>query len=183
MPTAHGPWKIHSSGDVYTDPWIMLRRDEVTRPDGQPGTYCVVDLKPGVSVLALDDRGNVFLTEEFHYAVGRVTLETVSGGIEPGETALNTAKRELQEELGITAGRWTDMGTCDPFTASVRSPTKLYLAEGLTHGEASPEGTEQIRCVKMRLEQAIEAVVQSRITHAPSGLLILKVDRQRTKAA
>lgn len=181
MSVEHGPWTIHSSGDVYQDPWIKLRRDEVTRPDGLPGAYCVVDLKPGVSVLALDDQGNVYLTEEFHYAVGRVTLESVSGGIEPGDDGLATAKRELKEELGITAGRWTAMGVCDPFTASVRSPTQLYLAEDLTHGTANPEGTEQIRCVKMRLDEAIVAVVESRITHAPSGLLILKVARERNR--
>lgn len=179
MSVDHGPWKIHQSSDVYVDPWLKLRRDEVTRPDGMPGTYCVVEIKPGVSVLALDDDGNVFLTEEFHYAVGRETLETVSGGIEPGEDALTTAKRELKEEIGITAHRWTDLGFCDPFTASIASPTKLYLAEGLTHGEASPEGTEQIRCVTMTLDQAVSAVTESRITHAPSGLAILKSARLR----
>ena len=104
----HGPWQIVKTKEVYRDPWFRVDRDKVIRPDGKPGTYTVVHLKPGVCVLALDDDGQVCLTEEFHYAVGRVTLEAVSGGIEPDEDPLETAKRELKEELGITAKEWRD---------------------------------------------------------------------------
>ena len=81
----HGPWKILESREVYRDPWTRLRRDEVIRPDGEPGSYSVLDLKPGVSVLAIDEQDNAYLTEEFHYGVGRVTIEAVSGGIEAGD--------------------------------------------------------------------------------------------------
>ncbi len=171
----HGPWQIVSEKEVYRDPWVEVRKDDVIRPDGQAGTYTVVNVKAGVSVLALDDSGYVYLTEEFHYGVGRVTLETVSGGIEPGEGALATARRELQEELGIEAAAWTDIGACDPFTANVVSPTRLFLAQKLTFGQHAPEGTEQIRCVKMTLAEAVQSVIESRITHAPSCLAILKV--------
>ena len=62
----HGPWKIRNSRDVYKDPWIEVRKDDVIRPDGADGTHCVVNMKPGVSVLPLDDQGFVYLTEEFH---------------------------------------------------------------------------------------------------------------------
>lgn len=137
----------------------------------------MVNLKPGVSVLAIDDDGTVCLTEEFHYGVGRVTLEVASGGTEPGEDDLETARRELKEELGITAREWIDLGICDPFTASVVSPTRLYLARGLTFGDQDPEGTEQIRCVRMPLAEAVEKVMSSEITHAPSCLAILKAAR------
>lgn len=99
----HGPWQIVKQHLVHSDPWTRVRQDDVIRPDGQLGTYTVIDLKPGVSVLAADDRDNVYLTEEFHYGVGCVTIETVSGGIEADEDALTTAQRELQEELGIEA--------------------------------------------------------------------------------
>jgi len=170
----HGPWKILQSHVEYQDPWIHVRRDDVIRPDNQPGSYTVVSLKPGVSVLAIDDAGHVCLTEEFHYGVGRVTIEVVSGGIESGEGPLLTAQRELAEELGITANEWAHCGVCDPFTASVVSPTQLYLARDLTFGEHQQEGTEQIRLVKMRLDEAVEAVMDGTITHGPSGVLILK---------
>jgi ADP-ribose diphosphatase len=173
-PRRHGPWKILKRTDVYRDPWIELTRDDVIRPDGQPGSHCIVRLKPGVSVLPLDDARMTYLTEEFHYAVGRLTIEAVSGGIDGGEDAERTARRELAEELGITAGEWIDLGTCDPFTSVVTSPTRLYLARGLSFGAASQEGTELIRCLKVPFDEAVEMVLDGRITHAPSCLLILK---------
>jgi ADP-ribose pyrophosphatase len=173
----HGPWQIMEQRQVYSDPWIKVRKDEVIRPDGQPGTYTVVHLKAGVSVLAMDHDNNVYLTEEFHYGVGRTTIETASGGIESNEDPLTTAKRELQEELGITAEEWIHMGNCDPFTASVVSPTQLFVARRLSFGEHAPEGTEQIRCAKMTLDEAVRRVMDSEITHAPSCLVILKAAR------
>jgi len=173
----HGPWQIVEEHPLYADPWVSVRRDDVIRPDGQRGTYTVVHLKPGVTVLALDERLDVHLTEEFHYGVGRVTLEGASGGMEPGEAALETARRELHEELGILANEWTDLGTCDPFTAGVVSPTRLFLARQLTFGPARPEGTERIRCVRMPLREALQKVMDSEITHAPSCLAILKTAR------
>lgn len=170
----HGPWKIIDSQCVYRDPWVSVQKDNVIRPDGADGTYTVVEIKSGVSVLAVDDALSCYLTREFHYAVGQVTLETASGGIEPGEDALLTAQRELQEELGITAKDWTDLGRCDPFTANVLSPTKLYLARDLTIGESDPEGTELIESAKLPFSEILEKVMQSEITHAPSCVLILK---------
>lgn len=170
----HGPWQIVDTKEVYRDPWFRVERDDVIRPDGGPGTYTVVHLKPGVCVLALDENQDVCLTEEFHYAVGRVTLEAVSGGIEPDEDPLGTAKRELQEELGITAEEWREMGVVDPFTASILSPARLYLARRLSFGPQSLEGTETIRLVKLPLEDAVRRVLESEITHGPTAVLILK---------
>jgi ADP-ribose pyrophosphatase len=170
----HGPWTILASQPIYRDPWVGLRRDDVLRPDGQPGTHVVVDIKPGVAVLALDDAGFVYLTDEFHYGVGRHTLEVVSGGCDAGEEPLSTAKRELREELGITATEWTALGSVDPFTSVGVSPTALFLAQRLSFGEHAQEGTERIRCVKMPLSEAVAAVMDSRITHGPSGVLIFK---------
>ena len=173
----HGPWQIVQEELIYADPWVRLRKDDVIRPDGLPGIHTVINLKPGVSVLALDEQRNVYLTEEFHYGVGRVTLEVVSGGCEATEEPLTTARRELREELGIEAAQWDDLGACDPFTANVVSPTRLYLARQLQFGSTAPEGTERIRCVMMSFEEAITAVMESRITHAPSCLAILKAAR------
>ncbi|HEX6986356.1 MAG TPA: NUDIX hydrolase [Planctomycetaceae bacterium] len=170
----HGPWKIVRSHEVYRDPWLVLVRDDVIRPDGEPGSYIVAHLKPGVSVLAMAEDGDVYLTEEFHYGVGRVTIEAVSGGVEPGEDVLETAKRELREEAGLEATEWTDLGVVDPFTANVVSPTRLYLARGLSHVGQDLEGTERIRTRKVPLAEAVRMTMESEITHGPSCVLILK---------
>lgn len=176
----HGPWTIVKNHKIYQDPWVALERDDVIRPDGLPGSYSTVQIKPGVTVVALDNENIVHLTSEFHYAVGRVTLEGVSGGIESGESALVSAQRELLEELGIVAQKWTWLGTVDPFTSAVRSPVQLYLAEELSFEATQLEGTELIERVSIPLGDAIAAVIESRITHAPTCVALLKVlHRQR----
>jgi ADP-ribose pyrophosphatase len=170
-----GPWKVKQSHDIYSDPWIRVQIDDVVRPDGNEGIHSIIHLKPGVCVVALDAKRNVYLTEEFHYAVGRVTLEGVSGGIEPGETPLTTARRELQEELGIVATQWTDLGVIDPFTANVVSPTRLFLAQDLTFAEVAHEGTETIKRVCVSLTEAMRWLTEGRITHGPTCVLLLKI--------
>lgn len=170
----HGPWRVLNSNEAYRDPWLSVRCDDVIRPDGNPGTHSVVTIKPGVSVLAFD-AGEVFLTEEFHYAVGRTTIEAVSGGREENEPPVECAQRELAEELGIVAETWTQLATVDPFTASVTSPTALFLATDLTFQDPDPEGTELIRCVRMQIREAYDAVCDGRITHTPSCILILRL--------
>ncbi|MBI1213721.1 MAG: NUDIX domain-containing protein [Alphaproteobacteria bacterium] len=173
----YGPWTILKRHEVYRDPWLKVTRDDVLRPDGNPGTYSVSCMKPGVCVLAVDSAGICHLTEEFHYAVGRVTLECVSGGIDPGEDALATARRELAEELGLKASRWTSLGVVDPFTAIAVSPTQLWLAQDLEEIASNPEPTETIRHVRMPFMEVIERVMDSEITHAPSVAAILKAIR------
>lgn len=179
---AHGPWKIIASHELYQDAWISVRKDDVIRPDGQAGIHSVIRIKPGVTVLALDDEGGVHLTEEFHYAVGRVTLEGVSGGIDAGEDAQGAARRELREELGIEAAELMDLGSVDPFTSNVVSPTRLFLARRLTFLASAPEGTELIRRVRLPLEEAVQRVMQGGITHAPTCVAILKTALLRSEA-
>ncbi len=171
----HGPWQILKRRTAYEDPWLCVVRDEVIRPDGQPGTYATVRLKSGVCVVALDPLGNVHLTREFHYAVGRYTIEGVSGGIEPGEAPLRAAQRELAEELGLEAARWTHLGRIDPFTAAIHSTVDLFLARELSDCQEAPEGTELIEHVAMPLEEAVQAVRTGRITHGPTCVLLLRL--------
>jgi ADP-ribose pyrophosphatase len=173
----HGPWQILRSLDIYRDTWMHIRKDDVIRPDGAPGTHGVILLNPGVSVLPLDDQGRVHLTDEFHYAVGRRTIEVVSGGRQPDEPSLDAARRELDEELGITAGEWVDLGQVDPFTTMLNSPANLFLARQLQFGTSRPEATESIRNLTVDFDTAVEMVMDGRITHAPSCILILKAAR------
>lgn len=174
MKRRYGPWTILYRKTIFQNPWFKLVQDKVTRPDGKPGTYTVVHIIAGVSVLPIDDNGFVYLTKEFKYATGRVELETVSGGINRKESAQSTAKRELKEELGINAKKMTNLGTVNPFTATVLSPATLFIARKLSFEKARPEGTERITSIKMPLAKAVKKVLEGEITHSPSALLILK---------
>lgn len=176
MTKPHGPWGIKSTQQIYRDPFVELTLDQVIRPDGDDGQHVVVHIKPGVCVIAVDEHRNVLLTKEFHYAVGRDSIEAVSGGVEANEEPDETAKRELQEELGIEAETWKFLTTVDPFTTIMTSPTRLYLATNLSEVATAPEGTEQIQRITIPLSEAVEMVSSGQITHAPSCVAILLVD-------
>lgn len=177
-PGEYGPWIIKGTQTVYEDPFVEVQLDQVVRPDSKDGQHVVVYMKAGVCVVPLDEEKNVYLTREFHYGIGRQSLEGVSGGIEPGESVLKTAQRELAEELGWAAENWKLLTTVDPFTTIVVSPTKLYLATGLSPVPASPEGTEQIESVKLPLAEAVRMVAEGEISHAPTCVLLLMVSAQ-----
>jgi ADP-ribose pyrophosphatase len=171
----HGPWFIKSSRSIYADRFVQVRGDEVIRPDGLDGHHVVVTMKAGVCVIAMDDEQNVYLTDEFHYGIGRHSWEGASGGIELEESPLQTAQRELEEELGILADDWLDLGIVDPFTTIVVSPTRLYLARRLKFVETRLEGTEQIIPVKRSLADAVAGCLSGAITHAPTCVALLKI--------
>jgi len=176
MESKHGPWTIKERAEKYRDEFITVYADSVVRPDGEPGTYATVHLKAGVSVLPIDTDGTIYLTRQFRYATGAESIEAVSGGMDEDD-ASESAKRELREELGIEAGELVSLGRMDMDTSIVRSPVSLFLARGLKFTEAEQESTERIEPFRTTLDQAIEMVLQSEITHSPSCVLLLKAGR------
>jgi len=176
MERKHGPWTIKETTEKYRDDFIAVYEDSVIRPDGEPGTYATVRMKPGVSVLPVDHDGTIYLTRQFRYATGAESVEAVSGGVED-EHEDASARRELREELGIEATELIRLGRMDMDTSIVRSPVGLFLARGLKFTEAEQEGTERIKPFKTTLEQAVGMVLRSEITHGPSCVLLLKAAR------
>lgn len=169
-----GPWTIKETIPKYKNSWIEVKEDQVIRPDGKPGIFGVVSMMPGVSVLPLDEGGFVYLTSEFHYAIEQNSIEVVSGAIDENEKSLDAAKRELEEELGIKAEEWIELGMVNPFTTVIKSPAYLFLARKLNFTKTNQEGTENIKLVKIKFDKAIRMVMESKITHGPSCVLILK---------
>ena len=170
-----GPWKIINSKVVYQNPWIRVEEDAVIRPDGKPGIFGVVSMIPGISVVPMDEKEHVYLTQEFHYAVGRVTIEAISGGIDIDESRLNAAKRELKEETGMSAKKWIYLGAVDPFTTVIKSPNYIYLAKGLIKGQSKLEGTEKIKVIRIPYKKALHLLKNNKITHSATVVALLKI--------
>ena len=182
MPRKHGPWIIKKSRTAYQNPWFKLREDEVIQPNGKHSVHVVIEDYGGANVLPLDKDGYVYLADEFKYGLGRHDLNTATGGINPKETPLSAAKRELKEELGITAKKWTKLGIVHCYTSISDSPSYLFLAQGLTFGPTEHEGTESIQPRKIKFNQAVKMVFANKITHAPTVVAILKA-REYLKSA
>ena len=147
----------------------------MVRPGGSDGIFGVVEMVPGVTVLAMTPDQNVLLAREYKYAVERPTLECVSGAMDGEESPLDTARRELKEELGATSDSWTSLGVLDPFTTVIQCPNHMYLAENvqLDSTQQTDEG-ELIQIIEMSFKKALDTVLQNEITHGASVAAILK---------
>jgi 8-oxo-dGTP pyrophosphatase MutT (NUDIX family) len=176
MKRMKGLWLVEETIQRYKSAWLEVCEDKVIRPDGQAGSFATVKMKPGVSVLAVDEDAEVYLTSEFRYAVERDSIEVVSGAIDEDELPPVAARRELREELGIEAAEWVGLGSVDPLTSIIHSPASLFLARKLSFVEPERESTETIRVVKVKLSEAVRMVMESEITHGPSCVLILKTN-------
>lgn len=174
MARKHGPWTIKKSVRKYRNQFIEVIEDQVIQPDDEPGKYAVVRVKPGISILALDEDGTVHLTKQFRYAVGRDSIEAVCGGIGEDEIPIDAAKRELKEELGIEADEWTELGTVDLDTSIINCPARLFLARRLRFTVKNEDDTEEIEPVRMTLYEAVRSVMESEITHGATCALVLK---------
>ena len=174
MPEKRGAWTVLDTTVQYSNPWITVREDRVIKPDGQEGAFGVVEMKPGVSVLPVDDDGTVYLVRIFRYTLDRDCLEVLAGGMERDEDPMDAARRELREEAGIEATNLVDLGVVDQLTEVVVSPNHLYLARGLSFTASDREETEQIERVAAPLEQAVEWALDGTISHAASVGLITK---------
>lgn len=174
MSTKKGPWTTVDTKCVYKNPWISVREDKVVRPDGKDGIFGIISVKPGIAVLPIDNKGNIFLIEQFRYAVNGKTIEAVCGGIEDNETTLDAAKRELKEETGIEAKKWISLEKVNQLTSMVNAESSLFLANGLTFTKANPDGTENIKLIKVSFKQAIDWVMKGLITDSVTSTLILK---------
>ena len=176
MDEKKGPWSVKSSEQVWKGEFLSVRDDQVVRPDGLPARYTTVELKPGVAVLPVFEDGRVELVDQFRYALGAHSLETVAGGREPEEEPLEAARRELEEELGLTAARWTHLGLLQLETSIVKAPVALFLARRLQRIQPDRDPTEDVGPVRMSLAEAVQAVMRGSIVQAASCALILKAD-------
>lgn len=169
----NGSWIIKSTKKIFENHFFAVFEDDVIKPTGDDGKYATVRFKTGVAVLPVDDDDNVYLTNQFRYAIGRSDLEVVAGSID-GEGALDAAKRELKEELGIQAEEWADLGSIYSITSITQSTSRQFIARKLTFGEQETEGTEDIEPVKMQLADACKMVHRGEITDGDTCILILK---------
>jgi 8-oxo-dGTP pyrophosphatase MutT (NUDIX family) len=164
-----------SSRNIHQGNLVHLREDRVVLPHGTEAVFEFVEIKHGSSTLAMEDNGDVWLVREWKYAVDRPSLEVVSGGIEAGETPVDTAHRELREELGKSARELIPLGHVDPFTTMLRCPNYLFLARGLADVERAPEEAEaNMELCRMPLRQAYDLVLSGGITHGSSCVTIFR---------
>jgi 8-oxo-dGTP pyrophosphatase MutT (NUDIX family) len=174
------PWQTLATRIVYVNQWLRLREDTVIRPDGHEGIYSVVEMRPSVGILALNEADEVALVTQWRYTLGRMSVEIPTGGSETSDPDPKAAAaRELREETGLSARHWRELGFVDNSNGSTNDTAHMFLATGLQTGVATPDPEEQVTLSWMPFGQAVAEVLAGSITEAVSVAAILKVDALR----
>jgi 8-oxo-dGTP pyrophosphatase MutT (NUDIX family) len=170
-----GPWIRHQSRDIYNNPWIHVREDAVTRPDGNPGIYGTVEfLNFATGIVAVDAAGETVLVGQHRYPLDYYSWETPQGGCPKDTDPEATAVRELREETGVEAARWDYLGCMTLSNAVSDEVGHLFLARELTQHEPQPEPTEVLQTRWLPLEEACRDVAEGRITDSVSCVALFR---------
>lgn len=185
-PTNHGRTiTTLASREVYRNPWLRVREDEVLRSNGEHGIYGVVD-KDDCAVILPIESGRIWLVEQFRYTIQERALELPQGGWEMQvENPEELARAELKEELGLEAKEMTYLGTLWIAYGFVNQKQHVFLAAGLTLTEKDPDPEEhdlRAHCVSVEeFEQMmLGGVIRDSCTLSAWGLYLLWKARRGT---
>ncbi|KAA9338301.1 NUDIX hydrolase [Hymenobacter busanensis] len=174
----HNPWQTLSTQPIYQNPWISVREDQVINPGGGRGIYGVVSMKnKALGIVPIDEHGNTWLVGQYRYTLNEYCWEIPMGGGPVELDILESAQRELLEETGLRAHRWTNIARLHTSNSVTDEEGFVFLAEELEQGEAVPEETEELHLWKLPLHEAVEMVMNNRITDAISVAGLLKAER------
>jgi 8-oxo-dGTP pyrophosphatase MutT (NUDIX family) len=169
---------------AYQNPWLTVWHDEITRPDGSDGIYGVVHFENlAVGVLVLDDQDRTVLVGQHRYTLDEVSWEIPEGGVPAGESALEGAQRELREETGLEATTWVELGRLSMSNSVTDERAVLFLATGLTHGDAAPEPTESLALRWLPFSDVLAMTLDGRIHDVLTVIAVERVALARSIAA
>ena len=168
------PWQTLSSREIYTNPWIRVREDQVINPAGKPGIYGVVEFKPAIGIVPLTENLETYLVGQYRYTLQAYSWEIPEGGGDRGEDVLDGAKRELREETGLRASRWTDLGIFHTSNSVTDETAYCFLAEELEQGQPEPDEDEELRVMKLPFLEVWQMVLKQEITDALTIVCLMR---------
>lgn len=184
-PAADGDYRLVRTERVHDGRIISLDLDTVAMPGGGESVREVVRHPGAVAVVALDDVGDVVLLRQYRHPVGGYLWELPAGLRDAdGEPPLETAKRELAEEVQLAADRWSLLATYFSSPGFCDEQVLVYLAEGLT-GADRPEGFTveheelDLTVDRVPLAEAVRRVMAGQIRNPAAVIGLLAADRYR----
>ena len=178
MKRYNNPWTKISEKKIYENPWIEVNEHKVINPSGRNGIYGKVSFKNwAIGIIPVDQQLNTWLVGQYRYTLDEYSWEIPTGGGPKNEDMLTAAKRELKEETGLEAGKWTKIMRIHNSNSVTDEEGFIFLAQDLKAGKPEFEETEKLEIRKITLHEAIGMVMRDEITDAMSIAGLLKAAR------
>ncbi len=173
-----GPWRTLSIEERYATPWIGVSHHEVIDPSGGRGIYGVIHFKNvAVGIIPLDDELNTWIVGQYRYPIKAYSWEIPEGGGARDVPPIDSARRELREEVGIEAAHWTEVLRMDLSNSASDEEAIIFVAQGLTFHHPEPEATEDLSVRKLPFRELFEAVMRGDMRDSLTVAAVLKVQR------
>ncbi len=169
------PWKTQSTKKIYDNPWISLNEDQIINPSGGEGIYGTVHFKNlAIGILPLDEEMNTWLVGQWRYPLNEYSWEIPMGGGQLNINPIDSAKRELKEETGITAKKWVEIIKIHLSNCVSDEVGFGFIATDLEYGETNFDETEDLEIRKLPFSEALQMCLDGKITDSLSVATILK---------
>ena len=168
-----------SGEDIYGGIFLNMKRDKVSMPDGQVAVREYLTHPGAVAIVAILDDGRVLMERQYRYPIAKACLEIPAGKLDSEEDHLLCAKRELEEETGYTATKWSYIRRIHPVISYSTELIDIYLAEGLVPGKSHLDDEEFLDVFAAPLEQILSWIEDGEITDVKTTISAYWLDRYR----
>jgi ADP-ribose pyrophosphatase len=173
-------WETQSSRRVYENPWMKLREDIAEMPNGKTTIYGVIECAECVGVLPFIDENHVVMVRQYRYVFGEDhRWEMPTGGVKPGESREEAARRELREEVGYDAAELQCVSTYFTSKSIMHEIGHLFIGRNLTQVEAVPDETEFLEIAVFPFKEVLQMVLESEIRDSMTVITVLHAARCR----
>ena len=167
-----------NSEEIFDGHVVHLFKDTVRLPNGNTGTRETIRHVGAVAIVPMTDDGKVIVERQFRYPMGQVITEIPAGKLDSKiEDRLSAAKRELEEETGLIADEWMELGEYYPAAAYCDEVITMYLARGLHKGTRKLDEDEFLNIREVPLEELVDDIMKGKIADGKTQVAILKVAR------
>lgn len=181
QPAGQNPWQTLSTTVAFENPWFRVTVHDTIAPDGSRPVYGKISFRnKAVAIIPIDEEDHTWLVGQWRYTLGEYSWELPMGGSPVATDPLESARRELKEETGLSAARWELLLRLHTSNSITDEEGFVYVARELSAGPPEFDVTEQLEIRRLPLAEAVAMALDGRITDAMSVAGLLALDRQRT---